>query len=90
MKLDVKGLALTFGVMGALYMLVIQYYPVLTEALFSGNRYGGSMHFMMEDLYPFYKQAEGFGQALLGIIFGFIDGFIGGALVAWVYNKFAK
>jgi membrane associated rhomboid family serine protease len=24
------------------------------------------------------------------LIWGFIDGFIGGAVLAWLYNKFAK
>lgn len=89
MKLDVKAAGLTLGVFGALYMLILQFYPMLTEAIFSGNRYGGSLHFMMEDLYPFYRQAQGFGQAILGIIFGFVDGFMGGVILSWIYNKFA-
>lgn len=90
MKIDVKAAGLTLGIFGALYMLVLQYYPVLTEAIFSGNRYGGSAHFMMEDLYPWYRDAQGLWQAVLGVVFGFIDGFIGGALLAWIYNKVAK
>jgi hypothetical protein len=27
---------------------------------------------------------------LLGTIYGFVDGFLGGAIVAWIYNRFAK
>lgn len=88
MKLDVRSLGLTLGVLGAIYMLILQFYPVLTEAVFSGNAYGGSMHFMMEDMYPFYKQSTGLIQALLGVLYGFVDGFIGGVVIAFVYNKF--
>lgn len=27
---------------------------------------------------------------LIGMVYGFLDGFVGGYLLAWMYNKFAK
>jgi len=30
------------------------------------------------------------GGGLIGLIWGFVDGFIGGAIFAWLYNKLGK
>ena len=88
-QIDVKAAGLTLGVLTALWMLVIQYYPTVTGAVFDGNNYGSSLQFIIEDLYPWYKHSSGLMQSLLGVVFGFIDGFVGGVVLAWVYNKFA-
>jgi hypothetical protein len=42
---------------------------------------------MAGSIYPGYSISP--GGSLLGLIYGFIDGFIAGAVIAWVYNKVA-
>jgi hypothetical protein len=42
---------------------------------------------MAGSIYPGYSISP--GGSFLGLIYGFIDGFIAGAVIAWVYNKVA-
>jgi hypothetical protein len=43
---------------------------------------------LMSDIYPGYR-ISGWGS-LLGLIYGFLDAFIGLFLLAWLYNKFLE
>jgi hypothetical protein len=55
-------------------------------SLFTG--YAGSVLSLISSVYPGYSvSALGI---LTGAVYGFIDGFIGCWLFAWVYNKFSK
>ena len=87
MKLKPLSLGLALGILGALSMLVITYYPLLTEQIFNGSSHGGSMRFIMKDLYPWYAEAP-YYKVLLGLVYGFIDGFLFGVVLAWLYNAF--
>lgn len=40
-----------------------------------------------ESIYPFYAITPAGG--FLGLLYGFIDGFVSGALIGWVYNRVA-
>ncbi len=40
---------------------------------------------MAESIYPGYSISP--AGSFLGLIYGFLDGLIGGAVVAWIYNK---
>ena len=42
----------------------------------------------LKSLYPGYDVT--YMGAFVGLIWGFVDGFIAGALIAWLYNKFHK
>ncbi len=86
-ELSVKGLALTCGIIWSVSVLFITFYPTVTEMM--GTMHGGSVRFVMEDLYPFYSHATWYG-VLAGVAVGFIDGFVGGAIFAWLYNRFTK
>ncbi|MBD3331115.1 hypothetical protein GF354_06375 [Candidatus Peregrinibacteria bacterium] len=85
-KKDEKlSFALALGIMGALSMLAINYYPTITRALPFMNEHGNSLRFVMEDVYPIYTHAVWY-KALLGPIFGFVDCFVFGYLLAYLYN----
>lgn len=47
--------------------------------------YSTSFLNMMIDVYPGY--AISWGGSILGLVYGFVDGFIGLFLLAWIYNK---
>jgi hypothetical protein len=50
--------------------------------------YGQEFLELMMDVYPGYEMsAKG---AVIGMLYGLADGFIGGFLVAWLYNVFAR
>jgi hypothetical protein len=40
---------------------------------------------MAGSIYPGYSISP--GGSFLGLIYGFLDGFIAGAVIAWIYNK---
>ena len=81
MKFKPLALALTLGILGAFYMLLVTYYPEITP-------YGESMRMLMEDTYPFYEVGS-LGTELIGVLLGFLDGFVGGLVFAYLYNYMA-
>lgn len=80
MKLSVKGLALAFAILwGGGVMLLVGL----------GNLccgYGQPLLDMMASVYPGYSGGGSVGQLLIGVGYGIVDGLIGGAVLAWVYN----
>lgn len=52
--------------------------------------YGTQFLAGMSSVYPWFHSAGTIGNALLGTVEGFIDGLVGGALFAWLYNLAAK
>ena len=79
MKLKVLPLALSLGVLSALGVFIM-----ILLALYAD--YGLGCFALMADLYPYLELS--LGGAFIGLAFGFIDGFIGGALIAFFYNIF--
>lgn len=83
MKLCVKSLALTgglfWGVCLAFWTLLVSLTPVTM---------GEKWLELMVGTYPWYSITP--TGALVGLVMGFIDGFIGCALLALIYNFFAK
>lgn len=76
-KLSVKRLTLSLGIVSGGSMALI--------ALGGMAGYWIEMVELIQSFYPGYgAHWQGF---LLGAIYGFIDGAIGGALIAWLYNK---
>jgi hypothetical protein len=41
-------------------------------------------------MYPGYEPGPGIGSVLTGTLYGLVDGAIGGAVFAWLYNLFAR
>ena len=75
-KIQVSALGLSFGIVWAFVCLVIGIFGI----------YGRGLGFieLMSDFYI------GYAPTMLGMLLGVIWGFIGGVLIAFVYNLFAK
>lgn len=78
MKLSVKALALTSGILwgGAVW------FATLWLLLWG---YDGSLIQQLDHFYIGYSFS--IAGAFIGLVYGFIDGAIGGALFAWIYNR---
>ncbi len=77
MKLNVKALALTFGIIWGIGLFILTWWIILFEgatgeATFIGRVYLG---YRISPL-----------GSLIGLVWAFVDGFIGGAIFAWLYN----
>ncbi len=84
MKLDVKAVAITSGVVwGVLAMFLTG----ILNLIWTG--YGQGLLDLMASLYPGYSATPSFGQVLIGTLYGLVDGAVAGAVFAWLYNTFA-
>jgi hypothetical protein len=84
MKLSVKGLAIAMGLIwGVLAMFVIGVANLVWPP------YARAFLDIMASVYPGYTGAPTFGQVIVGSLYGLVDGAIAGALLAWLYNRFA-
>ena len=79
--LNAKSLGLAGGVLWGGVMFLMTWLAVYTG-------YGYRFLILIEGLYPFYTVS--IAGSFVGLIFGFIDGFVGLFLLAWLYNKFEK
>lgn len=81
MKLNVKAFALTCGLFWGIGLFLITWWVILFE---------GSTG----DLMAIGHVYRGFNispiGSLFGLIWGFIDGLVGGAIFAWIYNLIAS
>ncbi len=79
MKLNVKAFALAGGIaLGLAILLLTLLYLILG--------YEGAT--LQKIHHVCFGYSISIGGAFLGLIWGFIYGLIGGALIAWLYNKF--
>lgn len=80
MKLSPKAVGLTMGILSGLALLIMTLLSLYANYL---------THFseLLIDVYPYYEiSLQG---AFAGLVWGFIDGLIGGLLFAWIYNFIA-
>lgn len=75
-KMNIKGLALAFGLSWGLYMLILGWA--------APYGWGGTVVDSLSSLYVGFK--PGFAGGIWGGIWGFLDGVVGGALIAYIYN----
>ena len=80
-RLDVHAFGLLIGVLWGLCVLGLG----LTA---KGSGRGGRLVKLLATVYRGYAPA--WPGSLIGGLWGFFDGGIGGILIAWLYNKFAK
>jgi hypothetical protein len=78
MKLNIKAFGLTFGILWGLAILLTTYWILISDS-------GGSTLALLHKFYKGYT-VSWFG-GIIGLFWGFIDGFICGAIFAWLYNK---
>lgn len=76
--LNAKGFAMAGGILGAIIMFIVTLISL-------GNGYASEFLNLMSGVYPGYE-VNGVG-VITGAIYGFIDGFIGCYVFAWLYNK---
>ena len=80
MKLDVKALALACGILWGLGLFFGTWWVILLDGA-SGEPT------VIASVYRGYSLSA--AGSLIGLIWAFVDGLIGGALIAWLYNRFA-
>jgi len=77
MKLNVKAFALTCGLIWGIGLFVLTWWIILIEGFTDDPTFIGR-------IYLGYKiSALG---SVLGLVWAFFDGLIGGAIFAWLYN----
>ncbi len=79
MKLNVKALAATCGILCGLALALLTWWYVI-------RGYDPTVLDEIGNVYLGYSVSWTGG--LVGLVYGLIDGAIAGALVAWVYNLF--
>ena len=80
MKLNVKALALTTGVLCGLAVFLIT-----LVALWRG---GGQHLGLLSAIYFGYQVS--YAGSIIGLAYGLVSGLVAGALFAWFYNRLAK
>ena len=84
MKLDVKSTAVAVAVVWGGWAIFLT-----GVANLIWPDYGQAFLEMMASVYPGYQATASFGQVLIGTLYGVVDGAVGGAVFAWLYNFFA-
>ena len=84
MKLSVKGMAITGGVVWGGWMLACGLMNL------SDRSYGRQFLKVMSSVYPGFKDHGTLQDVLVGAAYGLLDGAATGALVAAVYNSTAN
>lgn len=80
MKLDVKALAITTSLLwGGLVFLV-----GLGNVVWPG--YGDSFLQGVASIYPGFEVTGLIGDVVIGTVYAMLDGFVGGLVLAWLYN----
>ena len=80
MKLDVKRLAVVLALAWGGVMFLIG----MANLIWPG--YGQAFLEVIASLYPGYTATAGFGQVIIGTLYGILDGALAGVVFAWLYN----
>jgi hypothetical protein len=83
MKLSVKGMAMTSGILWGGCMLTLGLINL------SSRSYGRGFLKVMSSVYPGFHNSRSVTDVLVGAGYGFVDGTVGGAIAAAVYNQLA-
>ncbi len=77
-ELNPKAFALAAGILWGVACFVI--------GLMAAYGYGTAFETLFSSVYIGYSST--LGGSVIGAIWGFVDAFIGGYILAWLYNKF--
>ncbi len=83
MKLSIKGLAIASGLLWGGAMLWVGVGGMLSPG------YGQAFVAVMASVYSGYTPDGSAAMVVVGTLYGLVDGAIGGALLAGLYNLFA-
>lgn len=84
MNLNIKALALASAILWGLAMLAVG-----LANLVWGD-YGQQFLQTMSSIYLGYHATRSIVEVVVGGLYGAVDGFVGGAVFAWLYNQFAQ
>jgi ABC-type phosphate transport system permease subunit len=82
MKLNLKALALTAGLVWAGAVLMVG----VTNLIWPG--YGNTFLQLVASIYPGYDATGSVGAVIVGTLYALVDGAIFGLVVGWLYNLF--
>jgi len=80
MRFCVRTTAITFGILWA----VVFFLMALSNQVWPG--YGVAFLDLMASVYPGYEPG-GIGSVISGTLYAVVDGAVGGAVFAWLYNR---
>lgn len=84
MRLNIKALAVVGAALtGGSFLLV-----GIANLIFP--TYGVAFLNLGASIYPGYHGASGLGSVIVVTLYGLVDGAVGGAIVAWLYNVVAR
>jgi hypothetical protein len=80
MRLSIRAIGLTTGVLWGASMLIVGIVHLFLPA------YGTDFLRIMGSVYPGFHDTHTWLSVLIGTIYGFVDGAIGGWIFAWLYD----
>ncbi len=83
MRLNTTAFALTAGIIWGGAVLLV----AAANLIWPG--YGRAFLDLAASIYPGYQPGTGVGSVITGALYGLVDGTIGGAVFAWLYNQLA-
>ena len=83
MRLSVKGLAIASALMWGVGVLGVGVCNLVWP------NYGEAFLQLCASIYPGYHATRGIADVLTGFGYALVDGAVGGAVFAWLYNIFA-
>lgn len=83
MKMNIKALAIAIGVIWSAGVLLVGL------AHLAWPTYGTAFLDLTASIYPGFHPDGGFPAVIVGALYAFVDGAIGGGVIAWLYNKFS-
>ena len=84
MKLSVKALTYASAIVWGLAVLAVGIANLLWPP------YGAAFLGLVSSIYPGYKAVANVSNILVGTLYALLDGAIGGAMFAWIYNQIAQ
>lgn len=80
MRLHTTALSLTAGLIWGMAIFFVAAVSLIWP------NYGHAFLELTASIYPGYHPSSSIGSVIIGTLYGFVDGAIGGAVFAWVYN----
>ena len=91
MRLNVKAMAIAMGLIWSVAVFLVALINWLQITIWNPPRielaYGAAFLNVIDSIYPGYTSGGGWPSVIIGALYAVVDGAIGGAVLAWVYNK---
>ena len=84
MKIDIKAMALTWAILWGGVVLLM----AVANLIWSG--YGHGFLELLSSWYPGYDASRSIGEVIVVTLYAIADGFIGGIIFSWLYNRLVK